>query len=302
MSGTFASVLIALIAGGGLLGPTADRDERAPAATPPASPPSLIERPAEASEPVLPEAIQPAAVPEDLPVANEICIQQMAGFPDSSPQARYQFYRLVQASAVGADAGLLDALAAYGGGGISADTPMIETVEEIANPVMRQAAPQLIVAQMAHLIGFAQDCAPYIDGQVRAYVATDPGLADPQYNREIGEDALFLRSVLLDTLYRLEADADPHFGAAVSRYQRSIVTQRDEIEFAAFDSELAELEAIALGDLGDRLDMANASVNDTLDQGQLDAAIGLSRDMSEAYQRESRARMAQVFIEILGRY
>lgn len=302
MSSAIASVLIALVAGGGLLGPVGDRDERAPAASPPEPAPRVIESPATPSGPILSETTVRSVVPEDLPVANERCIQQMAGFPDSSPQARYQFYRLVQASAVGADAGLLDALTAFDGGGIPADTPIIETVEEIANPVMRQAAPQLIVAQMAHLIGFAQDCAPYIDGQVRAYVATDPSLADPQYNREIGEDALFLRSVLLDTLYRLEADTDPHHGMAVARYQRSIVTQRDEIEFAAFDSELDELETLALGDLGDRLDMANASVNDTLDQGQLDAAVGLSRDMSEAYQRESRARMAQVFIDILGTY
>lgn len=322
MSGIVAVSLLALIAGGGLIGPLGDRADRSEAASLSEPAARVVELPVESpvrpqpvqveAEPliaevevpyVLPEVSTPtrAEIPPGLPAANERCIQMMAGFPDSSPQVRYKFYRLVQATAVGTDDTMMDALVAYGGD-MALDTPVIETVEAIANPVMRQAAPELIVAQTAHLIGFARECSPFIDGQVRAYLAADESLADPQFNQEIGEDALFLRSVLLDTLYRLEADADPYHGVAVARYQRSLVVQRDEIEFAAFDSELAELEALALGDLGDRLDMANASVNDTLDQGQLDAAIGLSRDMSESYRRESRARMAEVFIQILGRY
>ncbi|MEO0467310.1 MAG: hypothetical protein AAF216_12275 [Pseudomonadota bacterium] len=242
------------------------------------------------------------ASPDDyvIPEANARCIAMMAGFPDDSLASRYQFFRLIQEMSRGMTPEVRMALAAYSSGTVSIEAPVMETIEDITNPVLRQAAPAVTVAQMDHLIGFGTDCATYIDGQVTGLAAADPSLNEPAFNLAIGQDALFLRQILLDSLYRLGADVDPQHGAVVANYQRGLVRLRDDMEFAAFDAELAELEALALGDLGDRLDTANASINDGMYDDSTGSAVRLAKDMSDAARRESQQRMARILIDILA--
>ena len=226
----------------------------------------------------------------------------MEGFPNDSLASRYQFYRLIQDMGRGMTDDVREAIDAFGAGTVPNDAPVMDTIEQITNPVLRQAAPGATVAQLGHLISFSTECADFIDGQVTGLAAADPSLRESAFNLAIGEDALFLRQILLDSLYRLGADMDPQHGAVIASYQRGLVSLRDDMEFAAFDAELAELEALAMGDLGDRLDVANASVNDGMYEDSTTSAVRLAKDMSDAARRDSQQRMARILIDILGSY
>jgi len=44
----------------------------------------------------------------------------------------------------------------------AAGTPVLAVIEDIANPVLRQAAPAVIVSSMNYLVDFAVACDVYI--------------------------------------------------------------------------------------------------------------------------------------------
>ncbi|MEL6259055.1 MAG: hypothetical protein AAFQ67_08365 [Pseudomonadota bacterium] len=238
--------------------------------------------------------VRPAPAPNQ-----DYCLGLMSGFPNSGHVARYQFFRLVQDLAVDADAPTRAALEAYGDGEVDAGTPVAAVIEDIANPVLRQALPQRTVAQTAHLIDFAVICAPYIDGQISSLTAFDASLADADFNRVIAEDALFLRQVMADALYRLGAGGDPDYAIALAGYAASLTAQRDQIEFAAFDAEVDELEALFLGDLDRRLALSNEAVNSEMDGEATASAVSLAQDMSEAARAERERQMLQTLGSIL---
>jgi hypothetical protein len=238
----------------------------------------------------------------EIPALNDFCATQMTSLAGGTLSGRHQLFVLLSEAGRGADEDLIDVLDAYGVGQVDPSTPLLQVVEDIANPVLLQAAPNATVGQMAHLIRFSQECGLILDGQIAALEATSPDLANGVYKQAIGEDAIFLRSMLLDALYRLNADSDPVHGQAVAAYQRDLVGQRDDIEFAAFDAELAALEEEFTGDLDKRLDLANTSIGETA--GAIDAkgAAEVARALTDVQRAEANARMAQIMIEVLGDY
>jgi len=228
----------------------------------------------------------------DMAANQEACIEIMAAFPDNGHVPRYQFFRLAQEIGTDATPAFRGAIREYGQGSVAPDTPIADIIEGIANPVLRQAAPAIAVAQMAHLIEFSQNCDTFVAGQAGSLEAFDPTLANAEFNAVIAEDALFLRQVLADVLYRLEADQDPVYGPSIIAYAASLVEMRDNIEFAAFDSEVEELETLFMEDLDGRLARSNDIINGEMNNEALANAIALSDDLNDAA-RELQERQAR---------
>ena len=222
---------------------------------------------------------------ETRPVAaqnQDRCITQMAEFPTDDPTARYQFFKLVSDVAYGADEQARALFDHYGQPAVEAGTPVLSVIEDIANPVLRQAAPEIIVSSMNYLVDFAVVCDVYISGQTDSLIAFDASLATPELNGVIAEDALFLRQILSESLSRLGADGDAVWANAARQYSRSLVSQRDAVEFAAFETDIAELETLFMDDLDGRLARSNDVINSEMDREILGDAIQLSNDMNEA--------------------
>jgi hypothetical protein len=228
----------------------------------------------------------------DRAASQEACIEIMAAFPDNGHVPRYQFFRLAQEIGTDATPAFRAAIREYGQGSVAPDTPIADIIEGIANPVLRQAAPSIAVAQMAHLIEFSQNCDTFVAGQAASLEAFDPTLANGEFNAVIAEDALFLRQVLADVLYRLEADQDAVYGPAIISYAASLVEMRDNIEFAAFDSEVEELETLFMEDLDGRLARSNDIINGEMNNEAIANAIALSDDLNDAA-RELQERQAR---------
>jgi len=250
-----------------------------------------------------PAAAQDTALAmSDTPIAatanQEECIMTMAEFPDDGHVARYQFFRLTQELASDTTPSFRSALDKYGEGEVDADTPILDVIENIANPVLRQAAPELAVANMDHLIDFADRCAPYLTGQIDSLRAYDADLSfeDPIIN----EDALFLRQVLSDSLSRLGADQDPVYSWAVQEYAANLVRTRDDIEFTSFVVEIDDLEALYMTDLDGRLARSNDIINKEMDRDSLADALVLNDDMNEDARRKSKQNMLRTLARILG--
>lgn len=250
----------------------------------------------------MPETPRPDPADFDIPVASDFCIAQMTALPDGSLAGRHQFFTLVKETAHGAGPAFQEALAAYGEGQVPDGTAMMDVVEAIANPVTRQAMPELTVAQTAYLIRFASECETALNGQIAALEATNPDLANGLYQQAMGEDALFLRATLLDALYRLSADSDPQHGATIAAYQRDLVAQRGDIEFAAFDAEIDEIEAMLSGDLGKRLTLSNEQVAESGDAGAVAAARASAEITSQAQREETQRRLAEMVEAMMRDY
>lgn len=228
------------------------------------------------------------------------CITQMADFPTDDPTARYQFFKLVSDVAYGADAQTRPLLDYYGQPVVETGTPVLSVIEDIANPVLRQAAPEIIVSSMTYLVDFAQNCDIYITGQTDSLIAFDGTLGDPELNTAIAEDALFLRQILSESLSRLGADSDAVWANAARAYAGSLVAQRDAVEFAAFDTEIAELETLFMDDLDGRLARSNDVINSEMDREILGDAIQLSNDMSEAARKQAKQDRLYRLLRIFG--
>jgi len=228
------------------------------------------------------------------------CISQMAEFPTDDPTARYQFFKLVTDVAYGANGQTRALMDHYGNPAVETGTPVLSVIEDIANPVLRQAAPEIIVSSMNYLVDFAQACEVYIKGQTDSLVAFDASLSDSELNAAIAEDALFLRQILSESFSRLGADSDPDWANASRGYSGSLVAQRDAVEFAAFDSEIAELETLFMDDLDGRLARSNDVINSEMDREVLGDAVQLSNDMSEAAREQAKQQRLYRLLRIFG--
>ena len=238
----------------------------------------------------------------DVPIAatavQEECIMTMAGFPDDGHVARYQFFRLTQALAADTSPSFRAALNYFGDGEVTPDTPILDVIENVANPVLRQAVPELAIANMGHLIDFADRCEPYLTGQIESLQAYDANLSleDPVIN----EDALFLRQVLSDSLFRLGANENPIHSWAVQNYASALVTTRDDIEFTSFVVEIDDLEALYMTDLDGRLARSNDIINKEMDRDAFSDAMSLNSDLNKNSKQKSKDNMLRTLARILG--
>lgn len=245
-------------------------------------------------------AITPPQVINTAPVDPDFCINTMAGFPTDDQEARYQFFRLTEEMARDATAEFREALAQYGDSEVSPHSPMLNVIEEIANPVLRQAAPEITIGNMAYVIDFANVCEPFITGQINSLEAYDAALTNAEFNAIITEDALFLRQILSDSMFRLGANEDPVYSGVTAQYAQALITTRDEAEFTTFEAELDDLEALYMTDLDGRLKRSNDIINEEMDREILGDAVALSDSLNGAEKRKAKERQLFTLIRILG--
>jgi hypothetical protein len=230
------------------------------------------------------------------PDAAERCVTMMQGFPDDGVESRYIFFRLSQELAKDITPELATTMAEFMAENetrrLPADWPMMDVVEDIADPVLRQAAPAQSVAGMAHLAYFDALCGTFVKGQVDSLIAFDPALAEADLY--IREDALYLRQILAEALDRLGG------GQAVEAYTATLVTERDDIEFTGFEGEVGELEALYMGDLDTKLATSNDLVNEGVNSESFEDALSLSRQMEAEAQDRARAERLYSLVRILG--
>jgi len=231
--------------------------------------------------------------------SQQYCVTVMSGFPNDDHVARYQFFRLTQDLAEGATPQFRAALAQYGDADVDESTPILDVIEAIANPVLRQAAPEMVIGFMAHLIDFEDRCGVYLEGQISSLNAYDSDLVweDPL----IAEDALFLRQVLSESLDRAGAFADPAHAFASQDYAANLIATRDNMEYQVFTSEIDELETLYMTDLDGRLARSNDIINKEMDRESLTDAVTLADDMDKDFKEKEDQRRLYTLWRILGR-
>lgn len=248
----------------------------------------------EISQPVISNAVTQANTNPDY------CINALSDFPTDDHERRYQFFRLSEEMARDVTLDLRAALHKYGGQAVEPGSSVLGVIENIANPVLRQAAPEITVSNMAYVIDFAKICEPYISGQIKSLEAFDVALTNVEFNAVIVEDALFLRQILSDSLSRLGASADSQYNAAVEQYAQALVITRDQVEFSTFESELGDLEALYMNDLDGRLKRSNDLINEEMDREILGDSVALSDSMIKAEKKKAKERQLYTLYRILG--
>ena len=225
---------------------------------------------------------------------SETCVTLMRGFPDDSVEERYLFFRLSQELSKGITNDLAATMTRYMAENetrrLPADHPMMEVVEDIADPVLRQAAPEQTVAGMAHIAYFDALCGSFIDGQVSSLQAYDASLLDADLY--IREDALYLRQILAEALDRLGG------GVAVDAYAATLVTERDDIEFTGFESDVGDLEALYIGDLDTKLARSNDVVNEGVSPEAFEDALALAEDMDKQARKQAERERLMTLCQI----
>mgnify|MGYP000415709089 CR=1 FL=1 len=232
----------------------------------------------------------------------EHCITVMAGFPDTGHQARYQFFKLAEMLGEDAPTEFRFAVAKYGQGKVDSSTPVADVIEGIVNPVLRQAAPEMAIAQMGHLIDFAHRCEAFIDGQTQSLEAFDASLSSTGYYTPIAQDALFLKQVLSDLLFRVKANQDPQFGPAVKAYAAALVSARDRIEYRQFEDDIGDLEALYMNDLDGRLARSNDMINSEINTEITSSSIQMAEDMNQSAREQRKQEALRTLFYILNGY
>lgn len=228
----------------------------------------------------------------------EQCVTMLSGFPDDSPEARYVFFRLAQDLAKDVTPELSTLMVAFMAENetrrLPADWPMIDVIEDIADPVLRQAAPVQTVASIAHIAYFNALCGQFVQGQVDSLLAFDPALAETDII--IREDALYLRQILAEALDRLGASDT----MAAQIYALSLVIERDDIEYIGFEDEIGELETLYMGDLDTKLSRSNDAVNEGINVEAFQDAVELANDMNNQAREKAKAERLYSLVRILG--
>jgi len=252
---------------------------------------------------LLPTTAFAQTTPDAAPIAlspeqSEQCITMMSGFPDDSPESRYVFFRLAQELAKDVTPELSTLMAQYMVENetrrLPADTPMLDVIEDIADPVLRQAAPEQTVAGMAHIAYFNALCGQFVQGQVDSLLAFNPDLNAT--NIAIREDALYLRQILAESLDRLGASQN----MAAQAYALSLVIERDDIEYIGFEDEIGELETLFMGDLDTKLARSNDAVNEGMDVDAFQDAVTLANDMNDQAREQAKGERLWTLVRILG--
>lgn len=243
-------------------------------------------------------------IPQEIPAAQltpeqtELCVTMMSGFPDDSPEARYVFFRLSQELASDVTPELSALMAKFMAENetrrLPADWPMLDVVEDIADPVLRQAAPSQTIASMAHIAYFNALCGTFVQGQVDSLIAFNPTLSDNDI--VIREDALYLRQILAEALDRL-GGGDTQ---AMAAYTVALVAERDDIEYVGFVDEVDELEALYMGDLDTKLSRSNDAVNEGVNVESFADAVALADDMNEQARKRAQQERLYSLVRILG--
>lgn len=240
----------------------------------------------------------------NIPIAaspvQEHCITIMSGFPNNGHVPRYQFFKLTQELARDVTPTLRSAIDYFGDSSITSEIPVKDVVENIANPVYRQAAPEITIGNMGYLIDFALDCEAYLSGQIESLEAFDDSLHSAEFHTVIGEDALFMRQILSDSLFRLDAGDHEIFGPSVQTYSETLITRRDEIEFTSFEAQLEEIEMVYMTDLDGRLARSNDVINESMDQESFIAAIETVDDLNSQARLKRKETMLRTLARILG--
>ena len=231
---------------------------------------------------------------------SDFCINTMASFPTENHEIRYQFFRLTEETLRDMTPNLREALSKYEDEKVAEDNSMLQAIEDIANPVLRQAAPEITIANMVHVIDFASICKPIIAGQINSLEAYDSALKDVEFNTVIVEDALFLRQILSDSLFRLGAEKNPLYSGSIKAYANALVKTRDDVEFSSFEAELGDLEALYMNDLDGRLKRSNDMINEEMDREVLGDSVALSDSMNKAAKKKAKERQLYTLIRILG--
>lgn len=229
---------------------------------------------------------------------SEQCVTMMSGFPDDSPESRYVFFRLSQELAKDVTPELsrlmVDYMVENETRRLPADSPMLDVIEDIADPVLRQAAPAQTVANMAHIAYFNALCGPFVEGQVESLLAFNPELNVTDI--VIREDALYLRQILAEALDRLGASDN----MAAQAYALSLVLERDDIEYIGFEDEIGELETLYMGDLDTKLSRSNDAVNEGMNVDAFRDAVTLANDMNDQARERAQSERLYVLTLILG--
>lgn len=229
---------------------------------------------------------------------SERCVTMMSEFPDDGPESRYVFFRLSQELAKDVTPELSKLMVNFmmeqETHRLPDDWPMLDVIEDIADPVLRQAAPAQTVASMAHIAYFNALCGQFVQGQVDSLLAFSPDLADTDIL--IREDALYLRQILAEALDRLGASDTME----AQIYALSLVIERDDIEYVGFEDEIGELETLYMGDLDTKLARSNDAVNEGIDIEAFQDAVSLANEMNDQAREQAQRERLYSLVRILG--
>ncbi len=226
--------------------------------------------------------------------SSEYCLNALIGFPDS-PRERYEFFEFVGRLNEGATPAFEAAIAEYSGGGVEPGRPVKAVFEDIVNPVLRQGLPQRVVANISELMSFDSTCAGYIDGQRQSLVAIDPTVESRVVTDDIVANALFVRTILVDSLYALSAHDDPANRALISEFEIASQKLESDNYVEAFSEEIDDITAALLSDYGAKREQVVAFAKDGASTSTIRNDDALRRSLNESSRSAGYDRLGQFF-------
>lgn len=284
-----------------------------PIQTPEAAAPTVTAPPFTATAPQAPSAsaplpaLQPQTVPlqatslSDLaPVNSQFCTQMMTGFPDESLVNRYQFFRLIQSMKSGVDSDMRAGLSHYGEKVDLSTENVVDTVQNLSDPVVLQSSPAFALSNASHLIRYAEECNGFISSQISAIEYAEPSVKEASMEEILAEDAVFLRALIVQSMETLSAGDHPVYGPAMRRYEGATIYIRNEAEFIGFEAELDALTAETISEIDDKLALHLSMVEGDINNESISTSSDMLESMNKTSKQESHRGVYNTLYRILN--
>lgn len=234
------------------------------------------------------------------PQNSEFCAGMMAGFPDDSLINRYQFFRLIQSMKAGVDSDMRAAFTHYGEKTDMGQTGVVETIENLSDPVVLQSSPAYALTNASHLIRYAEDCSPFIASQISSIEFAEPSVTEAAMEEVLAEDAVYLRALVMESLESLSAQNHPIYGPATERYEGATIYIRNEGEFIGFEAELEALTNDTIAEIDDKLALHLQMVEGDIDKETVSTSSDMLESMNRTSKQESHRGVYETLFRILN--
>ena len=185
------------------------------------------------------------------------------------PGEQYRQLSLILLISGGADATLMDALAARDaideGRAASRLSP-----DDYKTPLIRIVDQESMLSGAAFLLRFAQESNDEIQASLAAINAGNPVLISMVDMNSITEDAIIIRNAIADAISYSSIIDDEQLALHLQNYRTQTIRLRNIMEFELFDEELERLTDEAILSVGGKLDAYQRMFDEEVDSKGLD--------------------------------
>lgn len=234
--------------------------------------------------------------------ANPATLQALGDLP---PGEQYRQLSLLLLLANGADAELLDYLAAETASGQHSLEDQAQALQQYPTPLARIADPDSMLRGAGEMMRYAQQNRAAIEQELERIRLAWPILVSMIDMQSVLEDAIIIRSAVADSLQYPQGgpEAAVLSGNSLLAYRAETLHQRNNMEYLQFQEELDGITDSAIDELSYKLDAFQRMADDEMDpellKERIEAAEEMNEETRQRYREQAYIRASTLYLMLI---